>query len=58
MSIFLKEIITVRDIDWEKLQDYFIIPTSMKEIDHTKIKLKNKKLLQSTLQSDLFEQLL
>lgn len=55
VSIFLKEIITLRDIDWEELQNHFIIPKSMKEIDHTKIKLKNNKIFKNILEPDLFE---
>jgi site-specific DNA-methyltransferase (adenine-specific) len=55
VSFFLKDILTIRDIDWESLQDYFVLPKSMKEIDHTKIKLKNKKLLYPSLEPNLFE---
>jgi site-specific DNA-methyltransferase (adenine-specific) len=55
VSIFLKEIITLRDIDWEEVQNHFIIPDSMKEIDHTKIKPKNNKIFKNILEPDLFE---
>lgn len=50
VSFFLKDIITIRDVDWGKLQDNFILPESMKDIDHTKIKLKNRKLLSQLLE--------
>lgn len=55
VSLYLKEIITLRDVDWEELQAHFIIPESMKEIDHTKIKLKNNKIFKKIKEPDLFE---
>ena len=45
VSFYLDEIATIRDIDWEKLSKYFLIPTNIKDIDFTKIKFdKHAKL--------------
>ena len=41
-SVYLDEIITLRDQDWEALQPEFHSPESVKAIDHTKILLKSK----------------
>jgi site-specific DNA-methyltransferase (adenine-specific) len=43
VSFFLGEIVTLRDIDWAELSQYYIIPESIEEIDHTTIVLKNGK---------------
>lgn len=39
VSFYLKEIVTIRDKDWDKLSEYFIVPENRKEIDFKKIKL-------------------
>lgn len=44
VSCYLNEIITIRNSDWDNLSKHFIIPENMKEIDVTKIKLKNSQL--------------
>lgn len=44
VSCYLKEIATIRNCDWDKLSEHFIIPENMKEIDFTKIKLKESQL--------------
>jgi len=42
----LDKIVTIRDIDWEKLVSYFLIPNNIKDIDFKKIKFnKQEKLL-------------
>lgn len=43
VSFFLNGIVTIRDIDWEKLASHFIIPKPIEYIDHTPILLKNGK---------------
>ncbi len=43
VSFFLKDIITLRDADWEGLSDYYLLPQNSREIDHTKIELIDKK---------------
>ena len=42
VSVYLDEIITLRDQDWGTLQPEFYSPKSPKAIDHTKILLKTK----------------
>ncbi len=39
ISFYLDEIVTIRDIDWDKLAQYFFILENIKDIDFTKIKL-------------------
>lgn len=41
VSFYLNEIVTIRDQDWENLQNYFIIPEPIRNIDFDKTKLKN-----------------
>jgi site-specific DNA-methyltransferase (adenine-specific) len=43
VSFFLDKIVTLRDIDWERIKDGFIIPEPITNIDHTEIKFKNCK---------------
>ena len=38
VSFYLKEVVTIRDKDWNKLLEYFSIPKNIKEIDFKKIK--------------------
>jgi len=40
VSFYLKDIITLRNNDWEKLELFFDIPKSIRIIEHKKIKLK------------------
>ena len=42
VSFFIKEIVTLRDKDWNDLINHFFIPYSVREIDHQKIKLLDK----------------
>lgn len=37
VSVFLKEIVTIRDIDWEDLSPHFIIPSSTRKVEYTPI---------------------
>lgn len=65
ISFYLKEIVTIRHKDWDKLKDYFAIPKPMRTIDYQKAVLKSKELLpiesngnnkkpQSIYENDLF----
>jgi len=42
VSFYLNRMVTIRDMDWGKLAQYFSIPENIKEIDFTKIKLNRK----------------
>lgn len=54
VSFYLKEIVTIRNIDWEKLQEYFIIPKQIRMIDKQKIKLKDKNLIPNEIDNSMF----
>ena len=57
VSVYLDEIITLRDQDWGALQPEFHRPESAKAIDHTKILLKSKIPLTPTVnQQETLEQ--
>lgn len=43
VSFFIDNIVTVRDRDWDKITDCYIVPENIKDIDHTKIDFKDKK---------------
>lgn len=43
VSFFLKDIITLRDVDWEGLSEYYLLPQNNRAIDHTKIEFIDKK---------------
>ncbi len=45
VSFYLNEIVTIRDIDWNNLKDYFIIPHPIRKIDYEKIRLISKSLI-------------
>ena len=38
VSFYLNKIVTIRDIDWDKLKPYFIIPENIKDIDFKEVK--------------------
>jgi len=40
VSYFLDEVVTIRNIDWDDLAEYFLVPDNVKDIDHSKIMLK------------------
>lgn len=44
VSFFLNEVVTLRDIDWEGLSNYFAIPEHIEDIDHTPIIFVNDQL--------------
>lgn len=43
VSFYLNEIVTLRDKDWEELVQYYILPESAEDIDHTAVIFKNSK---------------
>jgi site-specific DNA-methyltransferase (adenine-specific) len=43
VSFFLDKIVTLRDIDWKDLEQHYVIPETIEDIDHTAIVLKNGK---------------
>lgn len=42
VSFYLDKVVTLRDIDWNHLKDYFLIPEIPEAIDHTPAVLKSK----------------
>ena len=46
ISYFTKSVVTVRDKDWEELSLNYILPENKKEIDHSKIRFKEKKIIE------------
>lgn len=38
VSFYLDRIVTIRNVDWEKLASYFLIPENIKDIDFKKVK--------------------
>ncbi len=45
VSFYLKDVITIRNNDWDNLRKYFIVPEPMRTIDYNKTKLINDKLI-------------
>ncbi len=45
VSFYLKDVITIRNNDWSKLKEYFIVPEPMRSIDHKKTVLRNKNII-------------
>lgn len=43
VSFFLKDIISLRNVDWEGLSEYYLLPQNNRAIDHTKIEFIDKK---------------
>ena len=39
VSFFLKKVATLRNIDWDLIAPYFVIPEDPKQVDFTEIKL-------------------
>lgn len=51
LSFFLDEVVTLRDVDWPYLKDFYYIPTNPEEIDTTPVFLKTKVKIQTPLKS-------
>lgn len=45
VSFYLKDIVTIRNIDWNNLTKYFVIPNPLRNIDFERAKLIDKKLI-------------
>ena len=45
VSFYLKDIVTIRNNDWNNIEKYFIIPNPLRSIDYERAKLKDKKLI-------------
>ncbi|MBU0765951.1 MAG: site-specific DNA-methyltransferase, partial [Bacteroidetes bacterium] len=45
VSFYLKDIVTIRNNDWDNLAKYFIIPSPLRAIDYERIKLSDKKII-------------
>ena len=45
VSIYLNKILTLRDSDWEKIKDAFVIPQDVADVEKTEIKLRSDKTL-------------
>ncbi len=45
VSFYLNDVITIRNVDWEKLKEYFIVPDPVRTIDFKQTKLIDKKLI-------------
>lgn len=43
ISFFLKDIVSLRDIDWKGLSKYYLLPQNNREIDHTQVEFIDKK---------------
>jgi len=41
VSFYLDQVVTIRDIDWKYLKEYFHIPSKIEDIDHSPIILKS-----------------
>ena len=53
-SLYLDQVATLRDLDWDKLQHHFEIPQPVKELDHVSIVYKNGKL--KAIEESLYKQ--
>lgn len=51
VGFYLRDVITIRDKDWGKLKNNYVLPPSVRDIEHTKIVLKNKGISDKTLKS-------
>lgn len=45
VSFYLKDIITIRNNDWNDIKKYFIIPEHLRAVDYKKVKIKDSKLI-------------
>jgi site-specific DNA-methyltransferase (adenine-specific) len=51
VSFYLQEVVTLRDVDWQSLQEFFHLPTTPPETDATPIRLKATVQVPVTLKS-------
>jgi len=57
VSFYLRDIVTIRDNDWGKLEQYFNIPYPLRTIEYKKVELKNKLLVPREIEYQGMEQL-
>lgn len=53
VSFYLDEVVTLRNDDWIKIKEHYIVPKNPEDIDHTQIVLKNKVYVNVPLKSTL-----
>ena len=53
VSYYLNNIVTLRNEDWNELQEHFYIPAKIEDIDQREIVLKNKVTIQVPLKNNL-----
>ena len=53
VSIYRNDLATIRDIDWKKLKQHFIIPRPLRLIDKSKIQLREQSILKLSEQKRL-----
>lgn len=51
VSFYLKDIVTIRNKDWENLQQYFVIPNPTRTIDYQKTTLKKNVIIPDDTES-------
>jgi len=54
VSLYLEQVATLRDVDWDELQNHFILPQSLRKIDHVSIIYKNGRL--KAIEESLYKQ--
>ena len=57
VSFYLNNVVTIRDKDWEQIQECYLLPKNLKEIDHTPIQLLNNKKQYQKMEFTLFKNL-
>jgi site-specific DNA-methyltransferase (adenine-specific) len=55
VSLYLDEIATIRDKDWIKLEESFLIPENIKDIDFTKIIFDKQQRLLPYREQEIFQ---
>ncbi|MFA5196055.1 MAG: hypothetical protein WC401_09695, partial [Bacteroidales bacterium] len=57
VSFYLKDIVTIKNNDWNNLAKYFSIPNPLRNIDFERVKLIDKKLIpeEPNIEKDVFE---
>ncbi len=53
VSIHLKDIVTIRNVDWKELKGFYLLPKSPKDIDFFRIPLKDKYHIKNTVENDI-----
>ena len=43
VSYFLDDLVTIRNVDWERISQFYKLPENIREIDHTSIVLEGKR---------------